>query len=123
MDLESWPLWSGSMEEVERLDKGQPFGVATEVRIKQPKLPPLVWTLVEFEPGVSFAWESSARGVKTWAVHRIESAGDGRSKVTLGIRQSGPLAWLASLAMGKTTRRYVDMEADGLKRFVETGSR
>jgi len=97
------------------------FGVGSEARIAQPRLPPLVWKVVEFEPGVSFAWEASARGVNTWASHRIDPAGDGRSKVTLEVRQTGPMAWLASLVMGKTTRRYVDMEAEGLKRFCENG--
>jgi uncharacterized protein YndB with AHSA1/START domain len=120
VDVENWPLWSESMETVERLDKTQPFGLGSEVRIKQPKLPPLVWKLVEFNPGLSFAWASGTRFVKTWAEHRVEAAADGRSKVTLGIRQSGPLAWLAALYFGKTTRRYVEMEADGLKRFCES---
>lgn len=120
VNVESWPLWSESIENVERLDHVR-FGIGSEARIKQPKIPPLVWKVVEFEPGVSFAWESNARGVKTWAGHRIEPAGEGQSKLTLGIRQSGPLAWLASLAMGRTTRRYVDMEAEGLRKFCETG--
>ena len=119
VNVESWSLWTESMEKVEKLDHMR-FGVGSEARIKQPKIPPLVWKVVEFEPGVSFAWESSARGVRTWAEHRIETAGEGRSKLTLRIRQSGPLGWLASLVMGKTTRRYMEMEAEGLKRFVET---
>jgi hypothetical protein len=57
--------------------------------------------------------------VTTWANHRIIPAGDGRCTVTLAIKQTGGLAWLASLAMGKQTRRYVEMEAEGLKKYCE----
>jgi len=120
VDVENWPLWTQSIEKVERLDKTQPFGLGSEVRIKQPKFPALVWRVTEFEPGVSFAWEAGARGVHTKASHRIQQSGDGKSNVTLGIHQSGPLSWLASLMFRKTTQRYVEMEADGLKRFVES---
>jgi uncharacterized protein YndB with AHSA1/START domain len=120
MDVESWPLWTESMDKVERLDKSAPFGLGSEARISQPKVPALAWTVVEFSPGVSFAWQAKARGVTTWASHRIEPLDGGRSKVTLAIRQTGALAWLAGLAMGKQTRRYVDMEAEGLKRFCES---
>jgi hypothetical protein len=39
--------------------------------------------------------------------------------VTLGIRRSDPLAWLIGLFTAKTTRRYVRIEAEGLKRRCE----
>ncbi|MEO8458366.1 MAG: SRPBCC family protein [Chloroflexota bacterium] len=119
VDVESWPLWSESVDKVERLDKSQPFGLNSEARIQQPKMPALTWHVVEFSPGVSFAWTSTTRGVTTWASHAIESLAGGRSRVTLGIRQTGPFAWLASLVVGKQSRRYVDMEAEGLKKFCE----
>lgn len=121
MDVESWPLWTGSMEKVERLDKSAPFSLGSEACIQQPKVPALTWTVVEFSPGVSFAWEAKARGVTTWASHRIDPLNVGRSRVTLAISQTGALAWLASLMMSKQTRRYVDMEAEGLRRHCESG--
>jgi uncharacterized protein YndB with AHSA1/START domain len=52
--VQNWPIWTASMTRVERLDDGA-FGMGSEVRITQPKLPVLVWQVVEFEPGVSFA--------------------------------------------------------------------
>jgi hypothetical protein len=60
--------------------------------------------------------------VTTCANHEIAPAGDGCCTVTLVIKQSGALAWLASLAMGKQTRRYVGMEADVLKKYCESGT-
>jgi uncharacterized membrane protein len=120
VDVESWPLWSESVDKVERLDKSQPFGLGSEARIHQPKLPALTWKVAAFSPGVSFAWTATTRGVTTWASHVIEPLPEGRSRVTLGIRQTGPFAWLASLMMGKQSRRFVDMEAEGLKKFCES---
>jgi uncharacterized protein YndB with AHSA1/START domain len=120
MDVESWPLWSESMEKVERVDPNGPFGLGSETKIKQPKVPEMSYTVTAFSPGQSFEWTAKARGVTTVASHRVEQAGEGRTKVTLGIKQTGAMAWLASLAMGKQIRAYVDMEAQGLKKFCET---
>lgn len=118
MDIENWPLWTASMAKVERLGS-EPFAVGAQARITQPKVPPLVWTVTEFEPGAYFAWRASTRGVTSDAGHRITPA-DGGCTVTLSINQRGPMSWLAGLLMGKQTRRYVDMEAQGLKRFCES---
>ncbi len=119
VDIQNWPLWSESMTKIERLDDG-PFGIGSKARITQPNVPPLTWKVVAFEPGVSFAWQATTRGVTTWANHQIAPAGDGRCTLTLAIRQSGVLAWLASLALGKQTRGYAVMEAEGLKRYCES---
>jgi uncharacterized protein YndB with AHSA1/START domain len=119
--VQNWPLWTESVTRIERLDDG-PFGVGSQVRITQPKLPVLVWQVVEFEPGASFAWRATSRGVTTLASHRVAEAAAGQSTVTLAIKQTGPLASLAGLALGWVTRRYVDMEAEGLKRFCESGT-
>jgi hypothetical protein len=40
--------------------------------------------------------------------------------VTLGVDFRGPLAWLVSRLYGKLTQRYIEMEAEGLKRRCET---
>jgi uncharacterized membrane protein len=117
--VQNWPLWTESMTSIERLDDG-PFGMGSQVRITQPKLPVLVWQVVGFEPGVSFAWRATTRGVTTLASHRVDETADGQSTVTLAIKQTGPLAWLAGLALGGVTRRYVDMEAEGLKKYCES---
>ena len=119
VDVQNWPLWTESMAKIERLDDG-PFGMGSQVRITQPKLLALIWHVTEFEPGSSFAWQSSARGVTTLASHRVTPAGDGRTTITLGIKQSGPMAWLMGFMVGKMTQRYVEMEAEGLKKYCET---
>ncbi len=119
--VQNWPLWTESMTRIDRLDD-RPFGIGSQVRITQPKLPVLVWQVVEFEPGASFAWLVTSRGVTTLASHRIAGPADGRSTVTLAIRQTGLMASLAGRLLGEVTRRYVEMEAEGLKKYCETGT-
>lgn len=121
VDIHNWPLWNESMTKIERLADG-PFGMGSQVRITQPKLPVLVWQVVEFEPGAAFAWQATSRGVTTLASHRVAETAGGQSTVTLSIKQTGLLASLAGLALGGLTRRYLDMEADGLKRYCESGT-
>ncbi|MEA2502067.1 MAG: hypothetical protein QOD01_2178 [Actinomycetota bacterium] len=116
-DVERWPEWTPSMTRVERLDPG-PFQVGSTARIKQPRFPAVVWRVTELEPGQSFSWTASGSGVTTLAGHRITPRGDG-VEVTLSVRQTGPLAWLAGLITSRLTQRYVQMEANGLKRRSE----
>jgi uncharacterized protein YndB with AHSA1/START domain len=116
-DIERWPEWTPSMTRVERLDEG-PFQVGSTARVKQPRLPPTVWRVTDLEPGQSFSWTASGPGVTTLAGHRITPRSEGVG-VTLSIRQTGPLAWLARLITSRLTARYVQMEANGLKRRSE----
>lgn len=53
--------------------------------------------------------------------HRLLPLPDGRTRVELVIDQSGPLAGLIGWLYGELFRRYVRMEADGLRRRCERG--
>ncbi|TQL97231.1 hypothetical protein FB559_2809 [Actinoallomurus bryophytorum] len=118
VDVERWPQWTASMRSVTRLGT-EPFGPDGRVRIEQPRLPPMIWQVTRFEPGVSFTWVSERGGVRTEAFHRLVQGTDGLS-VELGTAQTGPLAWLIGILYGRLTRRYIGMEAQGLKRFCES---
>lgn len=119
-DVEAWPDWTDSMDEVELVDRPRLMSGA-RVRIVQPRMLPAVWTVTGLdEPGRSFTWESKLPGVTTTAVHTVEpGSGDGTSRVTLGLRQSGPLSGLVGRFLGARVRSYVQMEADGLRRRAE----
>ena len=121
VDVERWPEWTASMSKVERLDGG-PFAVGSRVRIKQPRLPPTVWKVTALDPGQAFSWNAESPGVTTVADHRVTPAGPGVVKVTLGIRRSRPLAPVIDALFGRITRRYVAMEAEGLKRRCEAAT-
>lgn len=115
-DVERWSEWTASIRDVEPQAPG-PLALGSRYRVRQPKLPAAVWEVTELEPGRSFTWTSRSPGLKTTAVHALADH-EGGTKVTLGIEQSGPLAFLA-LPFASLTRRYVAMEAAGLKRRAE----
>ena len=118
-DVERWPEWSASMANVERLN-GEPLALGARVRVKQPRMPTLVWKVTELDPGQSFSWQSDSTGVTTVGSHVVKATANNRVTVTLGIHQPGPLAPVIGLLTSKIIRRYVKMEAEGLKQRCET---
>jgi hypothetical protein len=118
-DVTSWPTWTASVTSAERLS-AEPFGLGADVRLRQPRLAPAVWRVTRFDAGKSFQWTSSSGGVTTVADHVLTEL-DSRTHVLLIVDQSGLLAPLAGLIFGGLTRRYMRIEADGLKRRAEQG--
>jgi len=117
-DVERWPEWTASVRRVERLDQG-PLRTGSRARVRQPRLPVAIWTVTALEPGRFFDWRSPAPGLLSVGHHRVDPAGDGASRVTLSITWSGLLAPVINLLYGNLSRRYVAMEAQGLKRRCE----
>lgn len=117
VDVERTPEWSASMTSVQRLDDG-PFGVGSRVRIEQPRLPPAVWQVTELTAERSFTWVTAAAGVRTTAIHVLEPTEDG-TRATLVVEQTGLLAGVVGLLLGRMTRRYVDTELAGLTTRAE----
>jgi uncharacterized membrane protein len=111
-DVERMPAWTSTMRRVEIIDGGT-LAVGARVRIEQPWLPPATWEVTDLQPGRSYTWASPAPGLHSLAWHAVEPLGPGRSRVTLGFRQTGPLAVVATL-VGPLTRRYVDTEIAGV---------
>ncbi|ADP84036.1 SRPBCC family protein [Pseudofrankia inefficax] len=129
-DVERWPEWTPTVSRVDRVESAPeyvpgadgPAGELTKgdvVSIKQPRMPTLSWTVLDWSPGGFFSWSASSGGVTTVAEHRIDRADDLGVTVTLSVRQSGPLAPVVGLLTGRQTRQYVDTEAQGLKRRCE----
>lgn len=109
-DVERWPSWTASVQQV-LLDG--PLAVGAVAKVRQPKLPATAWTVTEVVPGRSFTWESKAPGSRAVGEHEITSTGD-TCEVRLRLEQSGPLGAVVGLLYRGLTRRYVQMEADGL---------
>jgi uncharacterized membrane protein len=117
MDVERWTAWTRSISRVTRLDPG-PLGTGSQVKIRQPRLPDLVWTVDAFEDGRYFSWRSASPGIENFGSHRVTPTEVG-CRLELVFRQSGPLAWLARITLWRLTKRYVRLEARGLKRQAE----
>ncbi|TYK48170.1 SRPBCC family protein [Actinomadura decatromicini] len=117
-DVERWPEMTESITSVEILDR--PFALSSRARVSQPKLPAAVWTVTAFEENKSFTWESRSPGVTTVGAHYILPKPDGTVTARLTLDQKGPLAPVISLLTGRLSRRYVTMEANGLKTKSES---
>ena len=117
-DAERWPEWTASVTSL-TLIEGSRVAVGTRVRIKQPRFPHLVWEVTEVEPGVSWTWVSTSPGARTAATHILSSRGPASTHVVQIIEQTGPLGVLVGRLTRRLTRRYLTMEAAGLKQRVE----
>jgi len=117
VDVESWPTWTASVGSARLLDGG-PLAEGSRVQLRQPRLPKAVWVVTELVEGRSFTWSARGPGVVSSAEHRVEASAEG-SLVTLTFSQAGVLGRPAGLLAGGMVRRYVQMEAAGLKRRCE----
>lgn len=117
-DVAAWPQWTESVSSAELLSPG-PLALGSTARIKQPRLPRVTWIVTELEPGRSWVWSNDAPGAHTRAGHELTPTADGGTVARLWIDQRGVLgAAVGRLARG-LTRRYLRMEAEGLKQRSE----
>ena len=117
-DVERWATWTASIERIVPLD-GPEIAVGSRFRIKQPRMPDLVWEVTEVEPGTSWTWVQRSPGGTTYAGHRIEPVADARCRVHQQIDQRGPVGVAVGAVTRRMTRRYLDLEGQGLKRTSE----
>ena len=121
VDVERWPDWTTSVQRIVRLD-GAGIELGNRFQIKQPRLPNLTWEVTEVEPGVSWTWRQRSPGATTFASHDVVAHGTERTLVRQRIDQRGPVGVVVGVLMRRLTKRYLDLEARGLKARSE-GSR
>ncbi|MBE1547179.1 putative membrane protein [Mycobacterium sp. OAS707] len=117
-DVERWPEWTASVTRIVALD-GPGLAVGKRFEIKQPRMPKLVWEVTELVPGSSWTWVQRSPGGRTVARHDVTAESDIRTQVRQQLDQRGPLGALVGLLMRGMTRRYLDLEAAGLKAASE----
>lgn len=113
-DVERWAEWTASVTSLVALD-GPDLAEGKRFAIKQPRMPKLVWEVTDVTPGRAWTWVQRSPGGLTLASHDVTAISDGRTRVRQLIDQRGPVGALVGLAMRRMTRRYLDLEAVGLK--------
>jgi uncharacterized membrane protein len=117
-DVERWPEWTASVERVVPLD-GPAIEVGHRFAIEQPRLPKVVWEVTEVESGRSWTWRQRSVGSMAFASHEVVPQGADRTLVRQRIDQRGPLGVVVGALMRRLTRRYLDLEGQGLKARAE----
>lgn len=117
-DVERWPTWTPTVRTATLLDPG-PLRPGTRVRLDQPRLPTVTWTVDRVDEGRSFSWVSGGRVALSRGDHRLTPDGD-TTQLELVFEQHGIAAVFGALT-ASMTRRYVDTEADSLRRRCEQG--
>jgi uncharacterized membrane protein len=113
-DVVRWPEWTASMDRIRPLD-GPALAVGARFELKQPRLPKLVWEVTEVVPGVSWTWRQRSRGGTAFASHEVVPQGPDHTLVRQRIEQRGPVGAAVGVLMRHLTKRYLDLEAQGLK--------
>jgi uncharacterized membrane protein len=117
-DVERWPEWTASITRASMVT-GDELHIGTAVRITQPRLPVLTWVVTELDPGVSWTWVAQSPGATTSAIHLVQRVDEVTTRVEQRIEQAGLIGVLAGRVMRATTRRYLELEAAGLRRRCE----
>ncbi len=118
MDVEGWPRWTPTVISARRLEPG-PMSPGCRTRMKQPKLPPVIWQVTELDESRGlFTWVSRSPGVIVTARHLLQPMPMG-TRATLSIDFGGVLGLLTGRWFGNLNREYVTTESLRLKAISE----
>jgi uncharacterized membrane protein len=121
-DVQRWPEWTASVTSLVGKD-GANLAVGKRFSIKQPGMSKLVWKVTELDHGSSWTWVQRSPGVLVTARHWIIGQPGGRTLVRQQLEQRGVLGALVGRMMIKKTKRFLELEAQGLKARSEELSR
>lgn len=116
-DVERWPEWTPTVASIRRTNAG-PLRIGARARIRQRWLRPAEWVVTALDEGRRFDWETRAPGLRVTARHVLES-NDGGTRAMLAVQFGGFLGGIVGRLTGSLNRRYLALEADGLKRRSE----
>jgi uncharacterized membrane protein len=118
-DLEAWPQRIETVDVVELLTPA-PIAKGSRVRLKQPKLPEGTWDIAVWDAPSYFEWTQKTGGITSVAGHRVDALGEGRARLTLTLDMRGFLIPVIALFYKGLTNRYMNLEAEDMKRAAET---
>ena len=117
--VEAWPQRIETVDTVELLTPA-PITRGSRVRLKQPKLPEGNWDVTVWDAPSYFEWTQKMGGTTSIAGHRVEALGEGRARLTLTLDMGGLLIPIMLLFYRDLTNRYMDLEAEAMKRAAES---
>ncbi|OBG56285.1 MULTISPECIES: SRPBCC family protein [unclassified Mycobacterium] len=121
-DVQRWPEWTASVTSLVGRD-GPALAVGRRFAIKQPGMAKLIWKVTEIHPGSSWTWVQRSPGVLVSARHDVTALPGGRTLVRQQLDQRGVLGALVGRLMTTKTKRFLKLEAQGLKARSEQLSR
>jgi hypothetical protein len=121
-DVEHWPEWTASVTSLIGLD-GPGLDVGKRFAIKQPGMQKLVWQVTAINPGSSWTWVQRSPGVLVTARHDVTAGPGGGTLVRQQLDQRGVLGAFVGWLMANKTKRFLELEARGLKARSEQLSR
>src|SRR5690242_20380028 len=108
-DVDRWPEWIETYEEVRRQQTG-PLTLGEVAHVKQRGLAGGDWTVTQLEEGRVFTWEKRQPGLHMVGRHRVSAEPGGGSRLDLSFVRTGALSGSMALLLGRKVRRYVDLE-------------
>ena len=117
-DVERWPERTASIRSVKLLNS-PPFGLSSQARIEQPKLPATTWHVTRYDPPSFFEWVAKSLVNTTTAGHRVVPTGAATCRLTLTLEWRGIATPILALLYKGLTNRYLTMECDGMMRAAE----
>jgi uncharacterized membrane protein len=118
--VEAWPQCIETVDTVELLTPA-PITRGSRVRLKQPKLPEGTWDITVWDPPSYFEWTQKMTGATSVAGHRVEALGENRARLTLALEMRGFFIAIIGVFYKDLTNRYMNLEAEGMKRAAESG--
>lgn len=112
-DVTHWPEHLETFTEVREVDSSAKTDVGRRFAVRQPGLPPAMYEVTEWTEDQSFTWVARSPGVTTRATH-VVTAREAGSELALTVDWRGPLASVVRLLAGRTTQRFIDLEASTL---------
>lgn len=117
--IEAWPQRIETVDSVELLTSA-PITKGSRLRLRQPKLPAGTWEVTIWDAPSYFEWTQKSGGATIVGGHRVEALGEGRTRLTLTIDMRGLLIPIIGRFYKDLTNRYMDLEAEGMKRAAES---
>ena len=117
--IEAWPERIETVDSVELLTPA-PITTGSRVRLNQPKLPEGTWDVTVWDPPSYFEWTQKMTGATSVAGHRVDALEAGRARLTLTLDMRGFLIAIIGVFYRDLTNRYMNLEAEGMKRAAES---